>query len=109
MDKIPKHVAIIPDGNRRWAKAQNLNPWDGHTEGVKRCWEIGDAAYKAGVSYLTSWGGSYDNLTKRTKPEVMFLFELLAKELAKPEVRQKFLDNQAKFQMIGEWESVYSN
>jgi undecaprenyl diphosphate synthase len=106
---IPKHIAIIPDGNRRWAKAQNLNPWDGHTEGVKRFWEIGDVAYKAGVTHLTFWGASYDNLVKRSKPEINFLLDLLGKELAKPEVRQKLHTNQTRFEVIGEWQTLTNN
>lgn len=106
MDNIPHHVAIIPDGNRRWAKAQNLNPWDGHTEGVKRFWEIADFAYDQGVTHLTFWGASYDNLVKRTKPEVSFLLGLLKKELAKPEVREKLMRNEVRFQVIGEWEKI---
>ncbi len=36
---LPKHIAIIPDGNRRWAKTQRLSPWEGHVEGVKRYWD----------------------------------------------------------------------
>ncbi len=106
MDIIPQHIAIIPDGNRRWAKSQNLNPWEGHTEGVKRFWEISDVAYEKGVTHLTFWGASYDNLTKRTKAEVAFLLELLKKELARPEVKEKLMRNQVHFQVIGEWHKI---
>lgn len=106
MDKIPQHVALIPDGNRRWAKSRNLNPWDGHTEGVKRFWEIADTAYEKGITHLTFWGASYDNLTKRTKPEVSFLLGLMKKELAKPEVKQKLVQNRVRFQVMGEWDKI---
>ena len=73
---IPKHIAIIPDGNRRWAKAQGLKPWQGHTEGAKRYWEISEDAHKQGVDHLTLWAASYDNLKKRSKIEIKFLFKL---------------------------------
>ncbi len=107
---IPQHIAIIPDGNRRWAKAQNFNAWDGHTEGAKRFWEIADIAYGKGITHLTFWGASYDNLTKRTKAEISFLLTLLKKELADPEVKEKLMRNQVRFQIIGEWaEVVQSN
>ncbi len=98
-----KHIAIIPDGNRRWAKAHRLNPWDGHTEGVKRFWDIADQAFKSGVTNLTIWAGSYDNLSKRTQLEVNFLLGLLKTEIQKPELRQRIHANKSRVQVIGEW------
>ncbi len=87
----PKHVAVIPDGNRRWAASQGLNPWEGHAEGAKRFWDIADEAYAAGVTHLTFWAASYDNLTKRSKLEVKFLLKIFRHELSKPEVLERCL------------------
>ena len=100
---VPKHVAVIPDGNRRWATAQGLPAWEGHIEGVKRFWEIANHALQEGVSYISFWGSSYDNLKKRTKMEVSFLLQLVAKEVANPEVLALCLNNQTRFRVIGEW------
>jgi undecaprenyl diphosphate synthase len=65
MKSIPNHVAIIPDGNRRWAKKQGLKPWDGHYEGAKRFEELVDEAFSLGIKNISFWGSSEDNLTKR--------------------------------------------
>lgn len=103
MDNIPNHIAIIPDGNRRWAKAHRLNPWDGHAEGAKRFWDVSEAANELGVKYLTAWAGSYDNLKKRSKIEVNFLLRLLRSELANPEVVERLIKNKTRLRVIGEW------
>ncbi|QQS23371.1 di-trans,poly-cis-decaprenylcistransferase [bacterium] len=102
-DKL-NHLAIIPDGNRRWAKARLLLPWKGHIEGVKRFWELAEAAAQMGIKYLTFWAGSYGNLDKRSKEEVDVLFQLMADELAKPELLEKLEKNKTSLKVIGEWE-----
>lgn len=101
---IPNHIAIIPDGNRRWAKARLLNPWDGHTEGVKRYWESAEYILSLGVKNLTFWAGSYDNLLKRSKIEVKFLMKLFVEEISNPELLNKFLKNKTRLRVIGEWQ-----
>ena len=105
---IPNHIAIIPDGNRRWAKAQRLKPWEGHAEGAKRYWEISGDAHKQGVDHLTLWAASYDNLQKRSKLEVKFLLKLFEEELSKPEILQRCLENEIKARIIGEWREFVS-
>ena len=62
---IPTHVAIIPDGNRRWAKKKGLQPWDGHEAGVKNLEKVLRENLDLGVKYVTFWGSSVDNLQKR--------------------------------------------
>ena len=106
---IPKHIAIIPDGNRRWAKAQRLNPWEGHAEGAKRYWEISNFAHAHGVNHLTLWAASYDNLNKRSKIEVNFLFKLFEEELSKPEILKRCLKDEVRARLIGEWRDFVKN
>ncbi len=106
---ILNHIAIIPDGNRRWAKARLLNPWDGHTEGVKRFWEIAESANSLGIKYMTFWAASYGNLTKRTPLEVKFLVSLLRQELSKPELRQKLIKGKIRLRVIGEWKEIIND
>lgn len=105
----PKHIAIIPDGNRRWAKAHRLNAWEGHEEGSKLYWEIGFAALDAGINHMTFWAGSYDNLKKRTKLEVSFLIKLAIEELSKPNVLKHYLEKEVRFRLIGEWREFIVN
>lgn len=99
----PNHVAIIPDGNRRWARDKGLKPWEGHMAGSQLYWEIGYAALDAGINHITFWAGSYDNLKKRSKVEVKYLIQLAVTELEKPTVLEECLVRKVKFRLIGEW------
>ena len=107
--ETPNHIAIIPDGNRRWAKAHRLNPWDGHAEGVGRFWDTADEAYAQGINFLTIWAGSYDNLKKRSKGEVNFLLRLLKDEVLKPELRERIHRNKSRVSVIGEWKEFVTD
>jgi undecaprenyl diphosphate synthase len=73
---IPRHVAIIMDGNGRWAKAQGLRRVDGHREGVKSTREIVEAAGELGVEVLTLYTFSAENW-KRPRTEIEALMRLL--------------------------------
>ncbi len=97
------HLAIIPDGNRRWAKARLLLPWQGHIEGAKRIWELAEYSSGLGIKNLTFWTGSYGNLEKRSKEEVDVLYRLMAEELQKPELIEKLTNSKTRLQVIGEW------
>lgn len=72
-----RHIAIIMDGNRRWAKAHNLPSATGHKMGVNSLREITRACDDLGIKYLTVYAFSTENW-KRTKQEVDFLMELVA-------------------------------
>lgn len=76
--KIPKHVVIIPDGNRRWARARNLPTFEGHRKGFKRAVEVSRAARDIGIKTLTLWGFSTENWD-RTKEEIGYLMKLYEK------------------------------
>ncbi|MBQ0038917.1 MAG: di-trans,poly-cis-decaprenylcistransferase [Treponema sp.] len=76
MDCLPKHVAVIMDGNGRWAKKRNLIRTNGHTEGLKRAKEIAKAASDIGLKYITFYVFSTENW-KRTEQEVGFLMNLI--------------------------------
>ena len=73
---IPQHVAIIMDGNGRWAKAHGLDRTDGHRQGAETVKTIVKAAAKAGVKYLTLYAFSTENW-KRPKKEVDAIMDLL--------------------------------
>ena len=98
----PKHVAIIMDGNGRWAKARGKKRTSGHKVGVERAREIVEAAGKRGIESLTLFAFSSENWN-RPKEEVSYLMELFivalnreVKTLNKHGVKLKFLgDTQA--------------
>ncbi len=73
---MPKHVAIILDGNGRWAKAKGLPRNYGHVEGAKTVEKICEEAYKMGIQYLTVYAFSTENWN-RPKDEVDALMKLL--------------------------------
>lgn len=74
--RMPRHVAIILDGNGRWAKAKGLPRNYGHTQGAKTVERICEEAYKMGIQYLTVYAFSTENW-KRPKEEVDALMKLL--------------------------------
>ena len=73
---VPQHIAIILDGNGRWAKKRGMPRNYGHAEGSKNVERICEDAYKLGVKYLTVYAFSTENW-KRTKDEVDALMNLL--------------------------------
>lgn len=75
-EKLPNHIAIIMDGNRRWAKAQGKNASYGHKEGAKNLEKIVRYANKIGLKYITVYAFSTENW-KRTEEEVNGLMILL--------------------------------
>ena len=74
--KVPQHIAIILDGNGRWAKAKGMPRNYGHTQGSKNVEKICEIAYKMGVKYLTVYAFSTENWN-RPKSEVDALMTLL--------------------------------
>lgn len=106
MHNTPNHIAIIPDGNRRWAKQHKLLAWKGHEKGVEQFHEIADTIFKHHVPYLTFWAASEDNLTKRSKHEVRFLVSLLKDWLRKELDEKEFVKNETRFRLIGRWKAI---
>lgn len=100
---LPKHIAIIMDGNRRWAKNKNLTTLDGHTAGADNLEKIAIYLNKIGVKYMTVYAFSTENW-KRSKEEVAALMMLLRTRLAKM-IENKDFDN-IKIRVIGEKDNV---
>lgn len=75
---IPDHIALIPDGNRRWARARGVHTLQGHKAGFDRAVELGRAARKLGVHTVTLWGFSTENWD-RSPREVSYLMKLYSK------------------------------
>lgn len=80
-NNIPKHVAFIMDGNRRWAAERGLTPTEGHAAGAEALMKVVEACAKRGVEIVTVYALSTENLKKRSKRELAGIFGLLVKEL----------------------------
>lgn len=78
--EIPRHVAIIMDGNGRWAKSRNLSRVFGHKEGVNSVRDIVEASGQLGIKYLTLYTFSTENW-KRPRNEITMLMKLLIRSI----------------------------
>lgn len=96
---IPKHIAIIPDGNRRWATAKGLHILEGHKEGVQRTLDIIERAKKLGIKAMTFWGFSTENWS-RGEEEVGYLMKKIFEGYGKKYMKQ-FIENKARFTHFG--------
>src|SRR5262245_46226102 len=67
----PRHLAVIPDGNRRWARARGLPAADGYRAGVRTGVEIVAWCLEAGIAHLSAFGSSQDNVDHRSHEEVL--------------------------------------
>jgi len=104
-DKLPEHVAIIMDGNRRWAKKNGLPIIMGHRRGVQSVKNIVSAANKMGIKVLTIYAFSTENWN-RSKLEVNALMFLLKKVLKKYTVELK--ENGIRLMVSGRIEDMPS-
>jgi len=79
-ERVPRHLAVIMDGNGRWARERGLPRIRGHEEGAKSVREVTEECVRiGGIEQLTLYALSYDNLHKRPRNEVDALFKLLRK------------------------------
>jgi undecaprenyl diphosphate synthase len=97
-EKIPEHIAIIMDGNGRWAKERGLPRTAGHKTGVDTLREIVNLAQKLGVKYITAYAFSTENW-KRPQQEVDFLMGLFEETFAKE--MENFDEKNIKVNIIG--------
>lgn len=94
-----KHLAIILDGNRRWAVEHGLPKLIGHTEGAKNIKKIAKAVMNKGVDYLTLYCLSTENLKNRSEEELKHLFSLF-EQLTN--YLGEFVENNAQVRVIGD-------
>jgi len=98
-----RHIAVIMDGNRRWARLKNLSSVFGHREGVKSLKKTIEAADKFGIKYLTVYAFSTENWGRK-REEVEFLMKLL-KETIQNELKELHEKN-VKIKIIGDSEPL---
>jgi len=97
--EFPRHVAVIMDGNGRWARQRGLPRIAGHRKGLERVRELVSACNKAGISYLTLFAFSSENW-RRPPQEVRLLMDLFLNALGR-EI-DKLHQNGVRFQVIGD-------
>ncbi len=103
LEKIPKHVALIMDGNGRWAQERGLSRIEGHKEGAQSVRAVLRAAAQAGVEFITVYAFSTENW-KRPPQEIDGLMKLLVGSLNAYE--QELHDNQIRLRVMGQFERL---
>ena len=106
LKKIPTHVAIIMDGNGRWAKKRNMPRVKGHYEGMQTVKKITKYASKLGIKYLTLYAFSTENWA-RPKEEVRYLMDLPEKMFTS--FMPELMENNVKVEVIGVVEKLPEN
>lgn len=104
-DKLPKHIAIILDGNGRWAKKRGMPRIYGHKKGIDTLGKIVKATKELGIKNLTVFAFSTENINRPEK-EVNFLMEQFI--LFYKEKYKKLIDNQINVKIIGEYDNLSS-
>ena len=106
IENLPTHIAIILDGNRRWAKNRGLTTLQGHTAGFDNLETIAKFCNKIGIKYLTVYAFSTENW-KRSKEEVAWLMNIFKNNVDRY-LAKKDTEN-IKIRIIGEKENVPEN
>jgi undecaprenyl diphosphate synthase len=103
LKRLPKHVAIIMDGNRRWAKRRGMPPVEGHRRGIIALREITRTASDIGIPILTVYGFSTENW-RRDSNEISFLLDLCV-YFAKHELAE-LQKNNVRVRVLGAYEEL---
>src|SRR6516162_8820051 len=98
-ERLPEHVAIIMDGNGRWAGQRSLKRFLGHQQGAKSVQLVTETASRIGLPWLTLYAFSLENNLRRPRAEVNFLMRLL-KTYLEGNV-QRMMDNNVRIRYIG--------
>jgi undecaprenyl diphosphate synthase len=99
LERLPEHVAIIMDGNGRWAGHRSLKRFQGHLQGAKSVQLVTETASRIGLPWLTLYAFSLENSLRRPRAEVNFLMRLL-KSYLECNV-QRMMDNNVRMRYIG--------
>ncbi|MEM2963204.1 MAG: polyprenyl diphosphate synthase [Candidatus Anstonellales archaeon] len=96
----PYHVAIIPDGNRRWARKNGLPTLEGHKKGIENMKKTLEWCRELGVKMVSLWGFSTENIT-RSKEEVNYLFRLFEEKLKEGEKEKDYSKYKIRVRFYG--------
>lgn len=104
---VPKHVAIIPDGNRRWAREQGLSVYEGHNRGVESFRTILKHAADQGVYAVSMWGMSVDNFTRRSPREIRDLLRIFYDQFTAMITDEELHERNIRIRVFGRWREKF--
>jgi len=100
-NQLPRHVGVIPDGNRRWARKQNLDIKNGHITGYETLKDILYDFFDAGIQYLTVYALSLENARKRSKRELSYIYKIIIKAIDTIMEEDIVVEEQVRFRVLG--------
>lgn len=104
---IPNHIAIIPDGNRRWARKRGLKPWDGHEAGAGNTEAIIREARRLGIREISFWGSSLENIARRPARETKALLRIYTEYFGKILEDEDIDRDEVRIRFIGHWKEQF--
>ncbi|MEK7556882.1 MAG: polyprenyl diphosphate synthase [Patescibacteria group bacterium] len=104
---VPTHVAIIPDGNRRWAREKGKGVMEGHEAGAEAFRAIALHAADCGVKHLSVWGLSLENAKKRSLREMAGLMNIFRKQFMSLKESDDIHSRQVKINVFGWWQKQF--
>lgn len=107
LKNIPNHVAFIMDGNRRWAANHMVEVWKGHEGGASTVKEIIKEAVRMKILHFSFWGSSLDNIAKRSKEEVSYLFKIFKNNFTDLVKNKDIHQNKIKVSVFGRWKEMF--
>ncbi len=99
--EIPSHIAFILDGNRRWARLRNVPSWMGHEEGAKKADEVLDWCLELGVKTVTLFILSTENISRRSRHELLKLYEIIERHLRSKLDDKRIHENKVRVKALG--------
>ncbi len=106
-DKLPLHLGLILDGNRRWIKRKGIrDTLRGHKAGYKTLKKIIHLSFNIGIKYLSIYALSTDNVAKRSKKEINYLFELLLRGIEDVFEEPLIFEKEVRIQVFGHVEDL---
>lgn len=100
-EPVPKHIGVIPDGNRRFARKNNLSLYEAYELGIQKGEDFAEWCRELGVKYLTFYTLSIENLERRSKKELELLFSLLKKYMKKLANDERIHRDKVRVRVVG--------
>ncbi|MDP3057308.1 MAG: polyprenyl diphosphate synthase [bacterium] len=107
LKNIPNHIAFIPDGNRRWAANHMMEVWKGHDKGTSVVKEMIKEAVRMKIPHFSFWGSSLDNIAKRSKEEVSYLFKIFKNNFTDLAKDKDIHQNKIRVNVFGRWRELF--
>lgn len=104
--KLPLHIGVIPDGNRRWAKKNNTDFISAYRLGADKVEDFLDWAIEMGIKAVTVYVLSLENLLNRSEIEKNIVYELLINKLIKTRNDPRIHNNKVRITAIGRWRNL---